>query len=135
MKIGGKLVKNGKHYEVQIPILGIYTQGRSKKDGLAMAIDAVESLIGESDFKAEAELVDESSFLLSGSTKYLMQALLKQMRLEHNLTARDVAERMGQKSVTGYLRYESGSSIPSIDKLEEIMLAIDPKNESFLKIG
>jgi len=42
---------------------------------------------------------------------------------------------MGEKSVTGYLRYEQGKVLPSLEKLSQIMVAIDPYLEPVLKIG
>lgn len=139
MKIAGRLIKNSetaKFWAVEIPSLGIHTQGRSKKEAYEMAKDAIETVIDQKGFHAEVIPMDEDFFAITANdTKMLIAAIIKRQRALKGLTAAQVAHNMGEKSVTGYLRYEQGKSLPSIEKLTEIMVAIDPALEPILKIG
>ncbi len=45
MKIEGKLIKSGKWWAVEIPLLLIYTQGKTKRHAYLMAADAVEAIV------------------------------------------------------------------------------------------
>ena len=45
MRFAGQLVKSGKWYAAEVPVLGIDTQGKSKANGYAMVKDAIESLV------------------------------------------------------------------------------------------
>ena len=53
MKIEGRLEKCKNYWAVSIPLLLIYTQGKSKKEALMMAKDAVECLVEEKNFKID----------------------------------------------------------------------------------
>jgi len=46
-----------------------------------------------------------------------------------------VARRLGQKSPNAYARYEQGRSVPTVEKLNELMRAIDPGIEPILKVA
>lgn len=126
MRIQGKLRKTGKYVAVEIESLGIYTQGKSHRDALAMAKDAVAMML-EVPLKAiEIKELNQNEFMIVGPTAKIIGLILKQLRLNSGLSQRDVAKRMKQKSINGYVRYESGKAIPSIVKLEEIVSAINP---------
>lgn len=139
MKIEGRIFKSketGNYYAVIIPELGIFTQGETKKEAYEMAKDAVESLVNRPGFQATILPGPSETFVVySKDIGFLVAAILKQKRIEKGLTTKDVANRMGEKSVNGYARYEQGASVPSIEKLEQIMSAIDPKKDVILKFG
>ena len=44
----------------------------------------------------------------------------------------DVAERLGAKSRNAYARYEQGESVPTADKLMELLVALDPGRDFVL---
>lgn len=139
MRIEGKIFKNaetGNYYAVEVPALGIHTQGKSKKEAYEMAKDAIETVIDVEGFQVSIQPQKDGSFAVSASDmKPLISKILKQKRSEWNLTAKEVADKMGEKSITGYLRYEQGKVLPTIEKLSDIMTAIDPSLEPILKIG
>ena len=136
MKIEGKLHKVGRFWAVEIPLLLIYTQGRTKKKSLEMAEDAVEELIEEKGFKAKAAETNNNTFNIGSNNDSLLMALaLKQQRLQRGLSIRDVAGRLGSKSPTSYSRYEQGKMKPSLDKFTDLLQAIDVDLEPILKIG
>lgn len=55
--------------------------------------------------------------------------LLKRRRQLNNLTVRDMAERLGSSSKNAYARYEQGKTLPSIDKLQELLSATGPVSD------
>ncbi|MBP1661594.1 MAG: hypothetical protein H6P95_2786 [Candidatus Aminicenantes bacterium] len=51
MRFVGKVFRVGKSWAIEIPILDIATQGRTKKEAYEMIADAVESLVNKKDFE------------------------------------------------------------------------------------
>ncbi len=139
MKINGLLIRNdetGKYWAVEVPALGIHTQGKSKKAAMDMAKDAVETAVNTDGFSVEIELLNPMEFaVVAKDPKPLIGAILKRKRILKGLTAHEVAIRMGEKSATGYLRYEQGKTAPSIEKFSHILASIDETFEPILKIS
>ncbi len=139
MRLEGYLKKpeeGEKYWGVEIPSLGIFTQGKSKKDALFMAKDAIEFLVDARGFFVSVTPGKNLEFYISASDlSPLISLLLKRKRLERGLTIMDVAERMGSQSPTAYARYEKGKVKPSLDKLDQILKAIDKDLEPILKIS
>ena len=134
MRFEGYLVKSGKFWSVEIPLLHIHTQGRSRKDAYAMAKDAIESLLEEKEFKVRIHPGQADTFAIEASElSPFIAFMLKRQRSFRNLTVRDVAARMGSKSPNAYAQYEHGKVRPSFDKLVEILRAIDPEFQPVLK--
>jgi transcriptional regulator with XRE-family HTH domain len=59
--------------------------------------------------------------------------MLKRQREAHSLTLVEVARRLGRKSPNAYARYEQGKSLPTLEKLNKLIKAIDPAFEPLLK--
>jgi hypothetical protein len=53
VRFAGRVFKVGKFWAVEVPILEVVTQGRTKKDALLMIADAIESLADRPGFKLE----------------------------------------------------------------------------------
>jgi len=135
MKIEGKLVRSGKWWAVEIPLLLIYTQGKTKKDAYLMAADAVEAIVDEKSFKVKVSEGPDNTFSIGSSNdSFLMALALKQQRAEHHLSVRDIAKRLGSNSPSAYSRYEQGKIKPSLDKFTQLLKAIDPSLEPILKV-
>ena len=45
MRLEGKVSKQGKYWAVDVPIIGVFTQGHTKKEAFDMVADAIESVI------------------------------------------------------------------------------------------
>lgn len=136
MKIEGKLIRSGKWWAVEIPLLLIYTQGKTKKEAYLMAADAVESIVDEKNFKVNVTEGSDNTFSIGSSNDSLLMALaLKQQRAEHHLSVRDIAKRLGSNSPSAYSRYEQGKVKPSLDKFTQLLKAIDPSLEPILRVG
>ncbi len=139
MKLEVRIFKNeqtGKLWAAEVPALGIHTQGKSKKDAMEMVEDAVEGVVDNDSFRAIVEQEKNGSFTLyAADFRPLVAAVIKRSRLMKKLSAQQVATKMGEKSVNGILRYEQGRALPSMEKLSEILIAIDPSLQPVLKIG
>jgi len=128
MKLQGTITKAGREWLAEIPALDLMTQGTSKNDALAMIADAVESLVDHAGFKAHATLVQGGTFLLgSNAPGKLVALLLRRQREASGLSIAEVSDRLGQTSRNGFARYETGDHVPSIDKLDELLHAVNPE--------
>ncbi len=140
MKIEGKLmpprgIKN-KYWAVEIPLLDIHTQGKSKVDAYFMAKDAVETLVDKKGFEMICSPSKGNRFMLSANDPAAFVAfILGRLRVAHNLTARQMAKRLRSSSPNAYARYEQGRTMPKLDTLEELLRAIDPTLELLLVAG
>jgi predicted RNase H-like HicB family nuclease len=129
-------LKKDRFWGVEIPILHIHTQGTSRKDAYAMAADAIESLIYRKGFKVKIYPGEGNTFTIDSTNSAVFLAfMLRRQREFRNLTVREVAARLESKSPNAYAQYESGKISPSIDKLIELLQAIDPEFEPILKAG
>ena len=125
-----------KHWAIGVPLLEIYTQGRSKADALHMIEDAVENAVGVKGFKVEAQGVGEENFALSANDfKILLGFLLKQQRSSRKLSLRKVSGKLGSNSPNAYTRYEKAHSSTTLDKLVELMGAVSEDRFLLLKTG
>lgn len=135
MKIEGKLIKSGKWWAVEISLLLIHTQGKTKKEAHVMAKNAVESIVDHKGFKATVTEGSANTFSISSNNDSLLMALaLKQQRADHHLSIREVAKRLGSDSPSAYSRYEQGKVKPSLDKFSQLLKAIDPRLEPVIKV-
>ena len=57
------------------------------------------------------------------------------LREARHLTLMEVARRLHSKSPNAYARYEQGKSVPTVEKLNQLLKAIDPGCEPILKTG
>jgi ribosome-binding protein aMBF1 (putative translation factor) len=140
MKIEGRMKpprgKKDRYWGVEIPLLSIFTQGRNRKDAYAMAADAVEALVGRKGFKAHCTPGPRNTFTVSASdTAAFVAFVLVRLRETYGLTVRDMAKRLHSSSPNSYARYEQGKAVPTVEKLEQLLRAIDPKLEPVLRAG
>ena len=138
MKIEGKLEKKAgeKMWGVDIPDIGIFTQGRTKKEACQMAKEAIELVVNLEEFKVTIEPAQNNNFfIVPNHAGPIFAMILRQQRIEHGLSMRDVASRLGQSSPNSYGRYETGKNIPTIEKFDELLAAIDPGLSSILRVA
>ncbi len=125
MRFAGRLTRAGSYWAVQVPILDVATQGRSKKEALEMIADAVESLVNKPGFRASVFPGPGFEFEIGASDDAALAALLlRRARVRSGLSLVEVAARLGAKSVNSYARYEQGRSVPSIRKLSRLYAAV-----------
>ena len=121
---------------VDMPEIGIFTQGRTKKEACQMAKEAIELVVNLEGFKVTIEPAQNNNFfVVPNNTGPIFAMILRQKRIEHGLSMRDVASRLGQSSPNSYGRYENGKNIPTIEKFDELLAAIDPGLSSILRVA
>ena len=130
MRFAGRIFRSGRHWAVEVPDLGVYTQGTSRASAHAMAAEALEIMVDRPDFKASVFPGKGGYFEIGGNDAGVLVALLlRQRRASSGLSLSEVARRLGVKSRNAYARYEQGRAIPTIQKLVELLAAIDPTRE------
>ena len=130
MRFPGRLKRDGKFWLVEIPAFDAVTQGRTKTEALGMAEDLIETMAGAKGFRATAYPIRGESFEIGGNRlRVLLALLLRRQRERHGLTLAEAAERLGQRSKNAYARYEQGRSMPTVEKLEQLLKAIAPEQK------
>ena len=130
MRFTGKIYKDGKFWLAEIPILDLMTQGHTKGEAYEMVIDMLESLINKKDFKAEVFKKSKDTFEISSSEpKYMISLLLQRKREISGLSLAQVADRLGASSRNTYARYEQGKSVPTVEKLNDLLHAVSPQSD------
>lgn len=133
MRLAGRVFRSGRYWAIEVPILGVVTQGSTKKNAFDMISDAIESLVNKKGFKLEV-FPGKNSYFEVGSLDMavLTSFLLRRQRIKHGLTLLDVTKRLGAKSHNTYARYEQGKSVPSIEKFNQLLSAISPDRDFVL---
>lgn len=130
MRFSGKIYKDGKFWLAEIPILDLMTQGRTKKETYEMVADMLETLVNETTFKADVFKGKNNTFEVGSSeSKHLISLLLQRKRQISGLSLSQVAERLGVSSRNTYTRYEKGKSVPSVEKLSDLLHAVCPDSD------
>jgi len=128
--------KKNRYWHVEVPSLGLCTQGKSKRDAFFMIKDAIELAINRKRFRVDVASGEGNLFTVGANdTKALLAFMLRQQRSSHGLTLKQVADRLKISSVNAYARYEQGRSVPTVEKLMELLHAIDSESDPILKIA
>ena len=98
-----------------------------------MAKDLVETLADNPHFTVTIHPGKQGDFEVSSSdTRTLISLLLRRQRQSSGLSLAEVTERLGAKSRNAYARYECGTSMPTIEKLNELLRAVSPDKDLVL---
>jgi len=125
MRFAGRVLKANKHWAVEVPILELVSQGRSKKEALDMIADAVESLANRRGFKLQVfPGTGDYSEVGSEALATLTALLLRRARRRSGLSLSEVAVRLGIASINAYARYEQSRSILTVQKLSRLFDAV-----------
>jgi hypothetical protein len=125
MRYAGRILKEGRYWAVEVPILHVYTQGRTRKEAYEMLVDAIEMLVDSPGFSVRVYRGDDG-YLEVGSDDdaALIALLLRQQRIESGLTLVEVAGKLEARSHNAYARYEQGRCAPTVEKLSELLKAL-----------
>ena len=127
MRFPGHITKDAKYWLVEIPAFDAITQGRTKREAFAMAEDLVETMAGVKGFRATVYPTGGTSFEIGANrVGVLLALLLRRQRERRGLTLAQAAQRLGQRSKNAYARYEQGKTMPTVEKLEQLLKAIAP---------
>lgn len=133
MRFAGRVFKTGKFWAIEVPILDVGSQGRTKQEAFEMISDAIETLVNKKGFRIEVFIGKDAYFEIgSAQTAVLTAFLLRRQRLKHGLTLFDVKERLGAKSHNSFAMYEQGRSVPTVEKLNQLLSAIAPDRDFVL---
>jgi len=134
MKLGGRIWKSrkDKFWLAEVPLLQVTTQGTTQKELLEMVKDAIELLVDDPAFSIDVTLIGNSLFIESNDPKKLIGLILKRQRHRKKLKLEDVAALLGAKSLNEYAQYEQGKHLPSLEKFEKLLQAINPELMPFV---
>jgi len=127
MRFPGRVKKDGKFWLVEIPSFDASTQGRTKREAFAMAEDLIETMAGARGFRVIVYATGTETFEIGANRiGVLLALLLRRQRERQGLTLAQAAEKLGQRSKNAYARYEQGKTMPTVEKLEQLLNAIAP---------
>jgi|TARA_B100000809_G_C14996782_1_gene480017 predicted RNase H-like HicB family nuclease/DNA-binding XRE family transcriptional regulator len=134
MRFSGKVYKEGKFWLAEIPVLDLMTQGHTRKEAFVMVSDLLETLVNRPEFSVRVHPDRHGNFEVSSSdARSLISLLLRRQREQSGLSLAEAAERLGAKSRNAYARYEQGRSIPSVEKLSELLRAVSSGRDFILQ--
>jgi predicted RNase H-like HicB family nuclease/DNA-binding XRE family transcriptional regulator len=130
MRFSGKIYKDGKYWLAEIPILDLMTQGRTKREAYEMVADMLDTMVNQKDFEITVFKGKKDTFEVGSSdAKYFVRLLLQRKRELSGLSLSQVASRLGMSSRNTYARYEQGKSVPSVEKLNDLLHAVCPDTD------
>jgi ribosome-binding protein aMBF1 (putative translation factor) len=136
MRFEGRVVKDGKFWLVEIPAFDALTQGRTKREAYEMAKDLIETMANTKGFEVTVYPKNKDSFEVGANrTGILVALLLRRQRERQGLSLAEAAQRLGQRSRNAYARYEQGKTMPTIEKLEQLLEAIAPDQKIVWRIA
>ena len=130
MRFSGKIYKDGKFWLAEIPILDLMTQGRTKWEAYEMVADMMDTMVNQKDFEITVFKGKKDTFEVGSSdAKYFVRLLLQRIRELSGLSLSQVASRLGMSLRNTYARYEQGKSVPSVEKLNDLLRAVCPETD------
>lgn len=127
MYFTGELKKDGKFWMIEVPMLEVATQGKTRKEALEMIADAIELLVDKKGFKIQVRPIGPYQFLITAKDLAQLLALfVKRRREAEKLTIRAFAKKLGYKSHTSYAQYETGKHMPGIDFVDRVIKVTNP---------
>ena len=130
MRFSGNMHKDGKFWLAEIPILDLMTQGRTKREAYEMVADMLDTMVNQKDFEITVFKGKKDTFEVGSSdAKYFVRLLLQRKRELSGLSLSQVASRLGMSSRNTYARYEQGKSVPSVEKLNDLLRAVCPETD------
>jgi len=120
----------------EVPVFDAMTQGRTRKEALTMIADWFVVMADRDRFSVKVHPVGGSRFDVgSDDVRTMISLLLRRQRLKSGLSLAQAAERLGAKSRNAYARYEQGLSVPTVEKLDELLHAIAPDRDIVVHQG
>ena len=90
----------------------------------------LETMVNKNGFSVELYKTGKDNFEVGSSEpKHMISLLLQRKREISRLSLSQVSNRLGTKSRNAYARYEQGRSVPSVEKLNELLHAVCPETD------
>jgi predicted transcriptional regulator len=130
MRFQGRIYRTGKHWIADVPVFDALTQGRNRKEVLDMISDWFASMVNRPRFTVRVHAAGNDEIEIeSDDTRAMISLLLQRQRHKSGLSLSQVAERLGARSKNAYARYEQGVSVPTVDKLDQLLRAVAPDRD------
>ena len=134
MRLAGRVWKDGKLWLAEVPLLDAMTQGRTRPEAFRMLTDLVVTMADKSGFRVRLYPGARGTLEIgSEDAASLVAVMLRRQREKHGLSLSTVARRLGARSKTAYARYEQGRSVPTVEKLFELLAAVAPSEDFVLQ--
>ncbi len=134
MRLTGLIYKDGRFWLAEVPMLDAMTQGRSRAEAFRMIVDLVETMADKKGFHVSIFPGGHGAFEVgSDDAATLVAVMLRRQREKHRVSLSEVARRLGSRSKTSYARYEQGRSVPTVEKLFELLRAVAPGEDFVIK--
>ena len=125
MRLYGRIYKEGKWWLAEVPLLDAMTQGRSRKEALAMVADLLETLANRPGFCVHVHAGEQEAFEVSATdTRSLLSLLLRRQRERSGLSLAEAAVQLGAERPQCLCPVRAGTSVPTLDKLTELLQAV-----------
>jgi predicted RNase H-like HicB family nuclease len=136
IRFQGSISKDGKYWLIEVPLFNAMTQGMSRKEALHMIKDYFDCTLDNEAVHVFVQSLTGNTFeLWSEPIAPLFALLLRRQRQLAGLTLADVAKRLGTRSTTAYNRYELGTAVPSIEKLNQLLNAVSTEKHFTLSLA
>lgn len=130
MIINGRIWKDGKWWLAESEVVDIHTQGKTRTEAIEMLVDAFETMIDRPDVRiavtASGRDGDALVSIEANDPAAFAAFVLHRVRERSGRSLAEVASTMGKASKNAYARYEQGEAVPTIQKFEELLSAVDP---------
>lgn len=134
MRLTGHIHKDGRFWLAEVPMLDAMTQGHSRAEAFRMIGDLVETMGDKKGFRVAVFPGGHGAFEIgSDDAATLVAVMLRRQREKHGVSLAEVARRLGSRSKTSYARYEQGRSVPTVEKLFELLGAVAPGEDFVIK--
>jgi len=134
MRFQGRVYKDGKQWLAEVPVFDAMTQGRSRREALEMIADWFVTLANRKRFSVDIHVSGTDEFEVgSADSRTMISLLLQRQRQKSGLSLAQAAARLGVKSRNAYARYERGASVPTVEKLDELLRAVAPGSDIVLR--
>ncbi len=125
MRFSGKVYRDESFWLAEVPVLEAITQGRTRKEALEMIEDWFISMVNLPGFSVTVDLTDKREFEVGSSdVRSMISLLLQRQRQKSGLSLAEAASKLGARSRNAYARYERGESVPTIEKLDQLLHAV-----------
>ena len=134
LTLRGRIWKDGRFFVAEIPILDAVTQGRTKREALAMAVDWIRTMADNRRLRIEAVARGANRFEVeTDDVRAMIPLLLKRARERSGHSLARIARELKAHSRNAYARYERGDSVPTVEKFFELWHAARPGSRLVLE--
>lgn len=138
MWLEGLVFKAADGWVAESEPLDVITQGKSRRDAMAMLKDAIELLAEDSKCRLTVEVrqgAGDAVFLGCPDIKAWFAFLLRRQRQIGQVTAQEAARRLGSRYKNAYAAYEQAKREPSIDMMAKLLTAANPGAQVIMIFG